>query len=74
MLADTRSPLEYSGQKRLAERGGHTPGAVNFDGINAMDPQNNLRLKPADVLGQQLAGLGITQNKEAIVYCQTHHR
>lgn len=74
MLADTRSPLEYSGQKRLAERGGHIPGAVNFDGINAMDPQNNLRLKPADVLQQPLAGLGITQDKEAIVYCQTHHR
>lgn len=74
VLVDARSPLEYSGQKRLAERGGHIPGAVNFDWISATDPQNNLRLKPAGVLGQQLAGLGITQDKEVIVYCQTHHR
>jgi thiosulfate/3-mercaptopyruvate sulfurtransferase len=74
ILVDTRSPLEYTGQKRLAERGGHIPGAVNFDWVNAMDMQNNLRLKPADALRQQLTGLGITPDKEVIVYCQTHHR
>ena len=71
---DARSPLEYSGQKRLAERGGHIPGAVNFDWITAMDLQNNLRLKPAEKLRRALTALGITQDKEVIVYCQTHHR
>jgi thiosulfate/3-mercaptopyruvate sulfurtransferase len=74
VLVDARSPSEYSGEKRLAQRGGHIPGAVNFDWINAMDMQNNLRLKPAEVLSQSLAGLGVTQDKEVIVYCQTHHR
>jgi thiosulfate/3-mercaptopyruvate sulfurtransferase len=74
VLVDARSPPEYSGEKRLAQRGGHIPGAVNFDWINAMDMQNNLRLKPAEVLSQSLAGLGVTQDKEVIVYCQTHHR
>ena len=74
ILVDARSPQEYSGQKRLAERGGHIPGAVNFDWIQALDQHNNLRLIPADTLRAQLAQRGITPDKEAIVYCQTHHR
>lgn len=73
-LVDARSPQEYSGQKRLAERGGHLPGAVNFDWINAMEPQNHPRLKPAGVLRELLEERGITPDKEVIVYCHTHHR
>ena len=74
VLVDARSPQEYSGQKRLAERGGHIPGAVNFDWVQAIDQQNHLRLIPADRLRAQLTQQGITPDKEAIVYCQTHHR
>lgn len=74
VLVDARSPLEYRGEKRLAQRGGHIPGAVNFDWINAMDMQNNLQLKPAEVLRASLEELGVTPDKEVIVYCQTHHR
>lgn len=74
VLVDTRSLQEYSGQKRLAERGGHIPGAVNFDWVQAIDQQNHLRLMPMDGLRVQLAQRGITPDKEVIVYCQTHHR
>lgn len=74
VLLDARSPLEYNGQKRLAERGGHIPGALNFDWVTAMDLQNNLRLKPAEELRRVLAQRGVTPDKEVIVYCQTHHR
>ena len=74
ILVDARSPQEYSGQKRLAERGGHIPGAVNFDWVQAMDPQNHLRLMPENTLRAEFTQRGITPDKETIVYCQTHHR
>ena len=74
VLVDARSPQEFRGEKRLAEQGGHIPGAVNLEWVESMDRQNNRRLKPAEVLRQRLRELGITPDKEVIVYCQTHHR
>ena len=73
-LLDVRSPEEYSGVKRFAERGGHIPGAVNMDWTLAMDQQRNLRFRPDDELKAMLANLGITPDREIITYCQTHHR
>jgi thiosulfate/3-mercaptopyruvate sulfurtransferase len=73
-LLDVRSPEEYRGVKRFAERGGHIPGAVNMDWTLAMDQQRNLRFRPDDELKAMLAGLGITPEREIITYCQTHHR
>ena len=74
ILLDCRTPAEYSGQKKRADRTGHIPGAINFDWVNALDLQNALRLKPDDKLTESLALLGITPDKEIIVYCHTHHR
>jgi len=73
-LLDSRSPDEFSGELKLAERGGHIPGAVNMDWTMAMDRNNNLRLLPEDNLRVLLDQRGITADKEIIVYCQTHHR
>ncbi len=73
-LLDCRTPGEYSGQKRLAARAGHIPGAVNFDWVEAMDQRNHLRLKPAAELRRMLDALGVTPDKRVITYCQTHHR
>jgi len=74
VLLDCRTPAEYTGQKKRADRAGHIPGAINFDWVNAMDLQSALRLKPDQELSKTLASLGVTPNKEIIVYCQTHHR
>ncbi len=74
VLLDARSPAEYRGERRLAARSGHIPGAVNFDWVNAIDRQNDLRLKPAAELRRMLTALGVTADKEIIAYCQTHHR
>jgi thiosulfate/3-mercaptopyruvate sulfurtransferase len=74
LLLDARSPEEFSGSKRYAERGGHIPGAVNWDWMEAMDKERNLHLRPEDELLQILATLGATPDKEAVVYCHTHHR
>ncbi|MDE2088480.1 MAG: sulfurtransferase [Gammaproteobacteria bacterium] len=73
-LLDCRSPDEYWGVKRLAERAGHIPGAVNLEWTQAMDTTRNLRLKPDAELRRQLEALGVTPDKEVIAYCQTHHR
>jgi thiosulfate/3-mercaptopyruvate sulfurtransferase len=74
VIVDTRTPAEYRGEARRAERAGHIPGAVNFDWVNAIDQARHLRLKPAEELKRTLSGLGVTPDKEVIAYCQTHHR
>ncbi len=69
---DARGPLEYSGEKVLAAKGGHIPGAVNFEWTAGMDKERQLRIRRD--MPQILADLGITPDKEVITHCQTHHR
>ncbi|MCL6704138.1 rhodanese-like domain-containing protein [Pseudomonas sp. T1.Ur] len=69
---DARGPLEYSGEKVVAARGGHIPGAVNFEWTAGMDPARSLRIRKD--MPQILEQLGITPDKEVITHCQTHHR
>ncbi len=73
-LLDTRSRKEYQGNKVLAARGGHIPGAENIDWVEAMDKQNDLRLKPEAELRAMLESRGITPDKTVITYCHSHHR
>lgn len=73
-LLDARSAAEYSGAKAFAARGGHIPGAINIEWLEAMDQQRNLRLKPAAELRALFESRGVTPDKEVIAYCQTHHR
>lgn len=69
---DARSAPEYRGEKVLAARGGHIPGAINFEWTDGMDKDNALRIRRD--IASVLAGLGITPDKEIITHCQTHHR
>jgi thiosulfate/3-mercaptopyruvate sulfurtransferase len=73
-LLDVRSPDEYNGIKKFAERAGHIPGSVNFEWTQAIDKSRNLRFKPDEELTGLLTPLGITPDKEIITHCQTHHR
>ena len=74
VLLDARSPAEFSGVNPGAQRGGHIPGAVNMDWAAALDPMDNMRLKPAGELRELLEALGVAPDKEIITYCQTHRR
>ena len=74
VLLDARSPAEYTGEKKFAEKGGHIPGAILFEWTDAMDRNNNLRMLPEGIIEQRLEQLGITRDKEMICYCQSHHR
>ncbi len=74
VIWDARSPQEYAGSKITALRNGHIPGAVNLDWLELMDQDNDLRLRPMDVLKNKLQHLGIEPAKQIITHCQTHHR
>jgi thiosulfate/3-mercaptopyruvate sulfurtransferase len=74
VILDARSPAEYRGEYVRAQRGGHIPGAVNFEWTQAIDQERNLRFKPKDELRSMLESLGVTPDKEIICHCQTHHR
>lgn len=69
---DARSPAEFRGEKVLAARGGHVPGAINFEWTAGMDSQRGLRIRTD--IAQVLEELGITPDKEVITHCQTHRR
>lgn len=72
IIWDARSAAEYKGEKILAARAGHIPGAINLEWTLAMDIHKGLRIK-ADI-GKYLEQQGITKDKEIITYCQSHHR
>ena len=69
---DARSPGEYRGEKVLAAKGGHIPGAVNFEWTAGMDLNDALRIRKD--MPQILEQLGISKDKEVVTHCQTHHR
>lgn len=74
MLLDSRSPEEYRGEKKFAERAGHIPGAVNLDWLDVMDKTRNMRLKPENALRVLMEERGLTEDKTIVTYCHTHHR
>jgi len=69
---DARSPEEYRGEKILAAKGGHIPGAINCEWTSMMDPENGLRFRiDAEA---RLKKLGLEKGRAIITHCQSHHR
>lgn len=83
-VLDCRTPAEFSGEDRRAARGGHIPGAKNFNWTDAMRLDQQRRLKPIAEITAMLSAIGIQQpadqldeeanQQEIVVHCQTHHR
>ena len=74
IIWDARSPQEFSGEKVLASRGGHIPGAANINWLDLMDRNNFLRLKPLAVIKTILSDKKLTADKKIVTHCQSHHR
>ena len=72
IIWDARTPEEHIGTKVVAARGGRIPGAVNLEWTEAMDRDNQLRIRPD--IAELLDSRGISAEKEIITHCQTHHR
>lgn len=71
---DARSAKEYTGEKVIATRGGHIPGAVNYEWTLGMDSDRGLRINNLEAFDALLNDLGLTADKEIATHCQTHHR
>lgn len=71
---DARSAQEYAGEKVLAARGGHIPGAANLDWLDLIDRGNHSKLKPLGQIKQMLIDRQLTHDKQIVTHCQTHHR
>ncbi len=72
LVWDARGPQEYRGEKILAERGGHIPGAINVEWTQLMDRERGLRIR-ADAR-EFLARQGITGDKKIVTHCKSLHR
>ncbi len=73
-LLDARTPEEYSGERAMAARGGHIPGAIHLNWLDTLDRHRNMRLKGIDELDALVRDRGFDPGREVITYCQTHHR
>jgi thiosulfate/3-mercaptopyruvate sulfurtransferase len=71
---DARSPAEFMGIKVLAKKGGHIPGAFNYEWTNCMDPSRGLRIRDQQQLRDFLEQQGVKVDRPLITHCQTHHR
>jgi len=69
---DARSPEEYRGEKILAAKGGHIPGAINCEWTSMMDPENGLRFRTD--AEARLKDMGLEKGRAIITHCQSHHR
>ena len=74
VIWDARSQAEFLGLRVYAERGGHIPGAKNYDWVLAMDRHHGLRLRDLHLIEAELAAIGIKGDKTVVTHCQTHHR
>lgn len=66
LFLDTRAPGEHAA--------GHLPGAVCWDWINGVPLGSWDAVRPAAALRRELAGLGVTPDKEIVTYCRTGMR
>jgi thiosulfate/3-mercaptopyruvate sulfurtransferase len=71
VLLDARPPAQFKGEQKhpKAAVGGRLPTAVNA--LTLANWENKTYLKDPSELEEMYAGLGVTPDKEVIVYCNT---
>lgn len=80
VLVDVRSPEEYRGERVAppgrpddgAERAGRIPGAVHLHFLDLLREDGTF--KDRDEVRRQCKALGVTPERETIVYCRLSHR
>lgn len=74
VIFDARSPEEYSGEERRADRYGHIPGAVNIEWSRSLEDGEIPYFKASGDISAMLEEHGITPDKEVIPHCQSNVR
>lgn len=76
IIIDTRSPGEYLGHQRSAEKDGHVPTAVNVDWTNNLqrDEHSVTLMQTEEALRTLYWAASVTPDKKVIVYCQSGGR
>lgn len=72
LIWDVRSKEEFTGEKKLAERGGHIPGAIHLEWTELHNDKGEI--KPTEQIQALLTRAGLSGEKEIITHCQTHRR
>lgn len=71
ILLDVRSLAEFRGEDVRTARGGHIPGTVNVPFMDNAQPDPPRFFKSAPELLAAYATLGVTMDKQVIVYCSS---
>ena len=71
-VLDVRGDAEYAGTDVRAAMGGHVPGATHLEWTRLLDADG--RLLDEETLRERLSAVGVTPERHAVVYCQTHQR
>ena len=74
VFLDVRTPEEFRGEDVRSLRGGHIPGAISYNWLRSQDPDRHRCLRPAGEVRAELQALGVSADKQIVVYCQTHMR
>lgn len=69
---DARGGEEYRGEKVLAAKAGHIPGAINVEFTEMMDRQRGCRIRTD--AREYLAEKGLHDGQNIVTHCQTHRR
>lgn len=70
VLCDARNAEEFAGTDVRSARGGHIPGAINVDWVQAVNGDTGV-FRDAAALQELYEKAGFTKDKEIITYCQT---
>ncbi|MEQ1824438.1 MAG: rhodanese-like domain-containing protein [Pirellula sp.] len=71
LIVDARPVNEYIGSDDVWLRKGHIPGAISFHWARLMDKRNTHQFLPFAQVKADLESVGLTKDKEIIVYCGT---
>lgn len=70
-VVDTRSRGEYTGRNVRAKRGGHIPGSVHAEWVLNVEDRDYGTFLPEQELREMYDTIGVTENVQAVTFCQT---
>jgi thiosulfate/3-mercaptopyruvate sulfurtransferase len=69
ICVDARTTAEFTGEKKMAKKGGHIPGAIHLEWVDLLDPKTDKFLPPPELI-KLVQDRKIDLDKPAVTYCQ----